>query len=198
MKRTAQPDAILVKNYQNGDDSAFEQLLLRYKSKVYSTIYLIVKDRDEAEDLMQETFIKVIDTIKGGRYNEEGKFAPWLMRIAHNMAIDHFRRNKRYPTIVMDDESAFLETRLVSYQNGENEKIKAELQQQIRALIKQLPDTQRQVLVMRHFAGLSFQEIADLTGVSINTALGRMRYALINIRKKLTQTDPAYVRELYP
>ena len=126
MKRTAQPDAILVKNYQNGDDNAFEALLLRYKSKVYSTIYLIVKDRDEAEDLMQETFIKVIDTIKGGRYNEEGKFAPWLMRIAHNMAIDHFRRNKRYPTIVMDDESAFLETRLVSYQNGENEKIKAD------------------------------------------------------------------------
>lgn len=198
MKRTALPDATLVKNYQQGDDAAFEALLYRYKSKVFNTIYLIVKDRDEAEDLLQDTFIKAVDTIKGGRYNEEGKFAPWLLRIAHNMAIDHFRRNKRYPTVVIDDESTFLESRLVSHQNGENEKIKAELQQQIRVLIHQLPDAQRQVLVMRHFAGLSFQEIADLTGVSINTALGRMRYALINIRKKLTQTDPAYVRELYP
>lgn len=198
MKRTALSDAVLISKYQSGDDVAFEELLNRYKSKVFSTIYLIVKDRDIAEDLLQDTFIKAVDTIKGGRYNEEGKFGPWIMRVAHNMAIDTFRRNKRYPTLVIDSGSPLEDSDSFATQSSEDLHIKAELHSHLRSLIQELPEAQRQVLILRHFAGMSFQEIAEFTGVSINTALGRMRYALINIRKKLVHRDPAYVRELYP
>jgi RNA polymerase sigma-70 factor (ECF subfamily) len=198
MKRTTLTDGALISMYREGDDSAFEALVYRHKSKVYTAIYLIVKDRDVAEDLLQETFIKAIDTIKGGRYNEEGKFGPWLQRVGHNMAIDYFRRNKRYPTVVLEDGSPLLDDEIFATQSSETLHIKAELHQHLRQLIQELPLAQRQVLILRHFAGLSFQEIAVQTDVSINTALGRMRYALINLRKKLVQRDPAYVRELYP
>jgi RNA polymerase sigma-70 factor (ECF subfamily) len=165
---------------------------------VYTTIYLIVKDRYIAEDLMQEAYIKAIDVMKSGRYNEEGKFLPWILRIAHNMAIDHFRKEKRYPTIVLEDGSKVFNSFEFAEDSVEDMQLKADQVANVRELIKKLPDEQREVLVMRHYEDLSFQEIADQTGVSINTALGRMRYALINLRKMLNKQEIAYDAKLYP
>ncbi|MHA8107678.1 RNA polymerase sigma factor [Aquirufa sp. 5-AUSEE-100C1] len=191
-------DAALLSAYIQGDDKAFETLVKRSKSKVYTTIYLIVKDRYIAEDLMQEAYIKAIDVIKSGRYNEEGKFLPWILRIAHNMAIDHFRKDKRYPTIVLEDGSKVFNSFDFAEDSAEEQQMKADQVENIREMIKKLPDEQREVLVMRHYEDLSFQEIADQTGVSINTALGRMRYALINLRKMLNKQEIAYDAKLYP
>jgi RNA polymerase sigma factor (sigma-70 family) len=191
-------DAALLSAYIQGDDKAFETLVKRSKSKVYTTIYLIVKDRYIAEDLMQEAYIKAIDVIKSGRYNEEGKFLPWILRIAHNMAIDHFRKDKRNPTIVLEDGSKVFNSFDFAEDSAEEQQMKADQVENIREMIKKLPDEQREVLVMRHYEDLSFQEIADQTGVSINTALGRMRYALINLRKMLNKQEIAYDAKLYP
>jgi len=191
-------DAALLSAYIQGDDKAFETLVKRSKSKVYTTIYLIVKDRYIAEDLMQEAYIKAIDVIKSGRYNEEGKFLPWILRISHNMAIDHFRKDKRYPTIVLEDGSKVFNSFDFAEDSVEELQMKADQVENIREMIKKLPDEQREVLVMRHYEDLSFQEIADQTGVSINTALGRMRYALINLRKMLNKQEIAYDAKLYP
>ena len=191
-------DAALLSAYIQGDDKAFETLVKRSKSKVYTTIYLIVKDRYIAEDLMQEAYIKAIDVMKSGRYNEEGKFLPWVLRIAHNMAIDHFRKEKRYPTIVLEDGSKVFNSFEFAEDSVEDMQLKADQVANVRELIKKLPDEQREVLVMRHYEDLSFQEIADQTGVSINTALGRMRYALINLRKMLNKQEIAYDAKLYP
>lgn len=191
-------DAALLSAYIQGDDKAFETLVKRSKSKVYTTIYLIVKDRYIAEDLMQEAYIKAIDVIKSGRYNEEGKFLPWILRISHNMAIDHFRKDKRYPTIVLEDGSKVFNSFDFAEDSVEEQQMKADQVENIREMIKKLPDEQREVLVMRHYEDLSFQEIADQTGVSINTALGRMRYALINLRKMLNKQEIAYDAKLYP
>ena len=190
-------DGALISAYISGDDKAFETLIKRSKSKVYTTIYLIVKDRYTAEDLMQEAYIKAIDVIKAGRYNEEGKFLPWILRIAHNMAIDHFRKEKRYPTIVLEDGSPFLNSFQFAEDSVEDQQMRADQIANVREMIKQLPDEQREVLVMRHYEELSFQEIAEQTGVSINTALGRMRYALINLRKMLQKQESAYETKLY-
>ena len=181
-------DRELVSYYKNGNEKAFEELVDRHKNKVYTTIYLIVKNEFVAEDLLQEAFIKAIKTIKSGKYNEEGKFFPWISRIAHNMAIDHFRKQKRYPTIVMEDGSSVFQTIDFMEDSYETKKIKEETHAKLRLLIQTLPDTQRDVLMMRHYMEMSFQEIAENTGVSINTALGRMRYALINLRKQMNQT----------
>lgn len=191
-------DAALLSAYIQGDDKAFETLVKRSKSKVYTTIYLIVKDRYVAEDLMQEAYIKAIDVMKSGRYNEEGKFLPWILRIAHNMAIDYFRKEKRYPTIVLEDGSKLFNSFQFAEDSIEDIQLKADQVANVRELIKKLPDEQREVLIMRHYEDLSFQEIADQTGVSINTALGRMRYALINLRKMLTKQEIAYDAKLYP
>ena len=191
-------DAALLSAYIQGDDKAFETLVKRSKSKVYTTIYLIVKDRYIAEDLMQDAYIKAIDVIKSGRYNEEGKFLPWILRISHNMAIDHFRKEKRYPTIVLEDGSKVFNSFDFAEDSVEEQQMKADQVENIREMIKKLPDEQREVLVMRHYEDLSFQEIADQTGVSINTALGRMRYALINLRKMLNKQEIAYDAKLYP
>ncbi len=191
-------DAALLSAYIQGDDKAFETLVKRSKSKVYTTIYLIVKDRYVAEDLMQEAYIKAIDVMKSGRYNEEGKFLPWILRIAHNMAIDYFRKEKRYPTIVLEDGSKVFNSFEFAEDSVEDMQLKADQVANVRELIKKLPDEQREVLVMRHYEDLSFQEIADQTGVSINTALGRMRYALINLRKMLNKQEIAYDAKLYP
>ncbi len=177
-------DSVLVSLYKNGNEKAFETLVKRYKSKVYTAIYLIVKDSYIAEDLLQDAFIKAVTTIKTGRYNEEGKFLPWLLRIAHNLAIDHFRREKRYPTIVMEDGNNVFDTMEFSEDSAESIQIKQETHARLRDMIDKLPPVQREVLIMRHYGDMSFQEIADATGVSINTALGRMRYALINLRKQ--------------
>ena len=189
-------DSKLVSLYQQGNEEAFEALLHRHKSKIYTGIYLIVKDRYVAEDLLQETFIKAINTIRSGRYNEEGKFAPWLSRIAHNLSIDYFRKCKRYPEIVLEDGSAVLNGMEFSEESRESKQITKDNKDRIRSLIKELPDEQKQVLIMRHYLQMSFQEIADRTGVSINTALGRMRYALINLRKKMSKSR-AYDKDVY-
>ncbi len=191
-------DSELLSLYQQGNEEAFEVLLHRHKSRIYTAIYLIVKDRYRAEDLLQETFIKAVNTIKSGRYNEEGKFLPWISRIAHNMAIDSYRRSRRYPEIVLDDNSRLFNSMDFSEDSAESLQIAQDTQSRLRDFIKELPNEQRQVLIMRHYMDMSFQEIADKTGVSINTALGRMRYALINLRKKMTKTQYAYDQNVYP
>lgn len=172
-------------------------LLYRHKSKIFSAIYFIVKDRYVAEDLLQDTFIKAVHTMRSGRYNEEGKFLPWLSRIAHNLAIDYFRKEKRYPEVVLEDGSRLFDSIQFSEESFESKQLKEDTRLRLRSLVKALPVEQRQVLIMRHYLNMSFQEIADRTGVSINTALGRMRYALINLRKKMVTQPSAYDKNVY-
>ncbi len=198
MKSRNLSDSELVSLYKVGNEEAFEELVERHKSRVYTSIYLIVKDRYLAEDILQETFIKAIKTIQRGKYNEEGKYLPWIMRIAHNLSVDHFRKNKRFPTVVMEDGSRVFNSLEFSEESYETTQIKNEVQSKVRDLIQQLPESQKQVLIMRHYMGHSFQEIADNTGVSINTALGRMRYALINLRKQMEKYKLAYDKNFYP
>tara|TARA_Y100000588_G_C13903080_1_gene773747 strand:- start:21 stop:620 length:600 start_codon:yes stop_codon:yes gene_type:complete len=198
MRKYAINDSQLISQYKNGNEEAFSTLVNRHKKKIFTTIYLIVKDQYLAEDLMQDTFVKVVNTVKSGRYNEEGKFLPWVSRIAHNLAIDHFRKAKRYPTIVMEDGSNVFNTLEFSEVSIESKQIQQDTHALLRDLIKELPDAQREVLMMRHYMHMSFQEIADATDVSINTALGRMRYALINLRKKMDKKNIAYDQNLYP
>jgi RNA polymerase sigma-70 factor (ECF subfamily) len=197
MNKLSLSDAELLSQYKNGNEEAFSVLLNRHQDRVFTTIYVIVKDQPLAEDLMQEVFIKAIRTIKSGKYNEEGKFLPWILRIAHNIAIDQFRKEKRYPTIVMEDGSNIFNTLDFSEGSFEDIQIKQDTYDLLKRYIKELPDSQREVLVMRHYMQMSFQEIAEATGVSINTALGRMRYALINLRKKLKKNSIAYDKNFY-
>ncbi|CAG5074313.1 RNA polymerase sigma-H factor [Dyadobacter sp. CECT 9623] len=197
MEKVLVSDSELVTLYIRGNEKAFEKLVQRHKSRIYTTIYLIVKDQYVAEDLLQDTFIKAVDTIKGGRYNDEGKFLPWIIRIAHNLAIDYFRRDKRYPNVVFEDGSSVFNTLDFSEDSVESIQIRQETHEQLREMIQRLPDVQKQVLIMRHYEDMSFQEIADATGVSINTALGRMRYALINLRKQFNQRAPQYDKNFY-
>ncbi|WP_296621003.1 sigma-70 family RNA polymerase sigma factor [Marivirga sp.] len=196
-QKTKLDDSQLVGQYINGNEVAFEELVNRHKSRIFTTIYMIVKDQYVAEDLMQEVFIKAIRTLKSGRYNEEGKFLPWILRIAHNLAIDKFRKNKRYPTIVMDDGNSVFETLEFAEGTFEDAQMKKDVHKSLRKLIQELPEAQKQVLIMRHYMDMSFKEISDQTGVSINTALGRMRYALINLRKKMQQYNIAYDHNFY-
>ena len=198
MNTVVMSDTELVSSYRRGNEAAFATLLSKYQSKIYTTIYLIVKDRYLAEDLTQDVFIKAINRIKAGTYNEEGKFGPWVGRIAHNLAIDYFRKNKRNPLIVTEDGTSVFNTMEFTEESIESVKIKEDTNARLRSLIETLPENQKEVLMMRHFAGMSFQEIAEQTGVSINTALGRMRYALINLRKKYKELDKAYDKNLYP
>jgi RNA polymerase sigma factor (sigma-70 family) len=197
MEKVQVSDSELVTLYIRGNEKAFEKLVQRHKSRIYTTIYLIVKDQYVAEDLLQDTFIKAVDTIKSGRYNDEGKFLPWIIRIAHNLAIDYFRRDKRYPNVVFEDGSSVFNTLDFSEDSVESIQIRQETHEQLREMIQRLPDVQKQVLIMRHYEDMSFQEIADATGVSINTALGRMRYALINLRKQFNQRAPQYDKNFY-
>ncbi len=190
-------DSLLVSSYKSGSEEAFEELVSRHKSRVFTTIYLIVKDKYIAEDLLQDAFIKVVKTIKSGKYNEEGKFLPWVLRIAHNLAIDYFRKSKRYPTIVMEDGSRVFNTLDFAEDSIESVQIKQDTNAVLNKLIQELPESQREVLIMRHFMQMSFQDIAESTNVSINTALGRMRYALINLRKKMEQRNIAYDNTVY-
>ncbi len=182
-------DQNLVTQYIQGNEACLEMLINRHKDRIFTTIILIVKDSYIAEDLFQETFIKIIKNLKKGKYNEEGKFLPWAIRIARNMAIDYFRKMKRMPTITgSDGEDVFRKIRL-AVDNREEEMIRLEKEGMVRAVINKLPEEQRQVLILRHYGELSFKEIAAMTGVSINTALGRMRYALNNMRKMMEHTS---------
>ena len=178
-------DQDLVKLYLNGDESVLAELIKRHKTKIYTSIYLLVKDQYLAEDIFQEAFIKVINTLRSGRYNEEGKFLPWVMRISHNLVIDHFRREKRSPTITSADGTDILNSLQILEESTEDKSLKNQTHADLREMIRLLPDDQKEVLIMRHYADLSFKDIADLTEVSINTALGRMRYALSNLRKMM-------------
>ena len=191
-------DHKLTSLYKDGDDRALAILLERHKSRIYTTIYLIVKDKFIAEDLFQEAFMKAIHTIKIGRYNEEKKFLPWILRIAHNLAIDHFRKEKRYPTIIMEDGRELFNTLEFSEESFEDIQVQKETHEHLRRMIDELPKVQKEVLIKRHYMELSFQEIAEETEVSINTALGRMRYALINLKKKMKQYKIAYDKSIYP
>ena len=183
MKRDLISDAVLVTNYISGDENALARLIERHKQKIYSFIYSKVYDRDVTEDIFQDTFIKVIRTLKLGKYNEEGKFLPWVMRIAHNLVIDHFRKNNRMPKFDNTDEFNIFSVISDSSLNAEKRIIKDQVEDDVRRLIEELPEDQKQVLIMRMYKDMSFKEISENTGVSINTALGRMRYALINLRK---------------
>ena len=187
-------DQELVQLYLNGQESAFETLLHRHKRKVWSHIYLLVRDRELTEDLFQETFIKVVNTLKGGKYNEEGKYLPWVMRIAHNLVIDHFRRSKKMPMVRSSDEHDVFATHAQPGKNVEQRLVNVQVDADVRKLIEHLPEEQREVVIMRTYLGMSFKEIAEHTGVSINTALGRMRYALINMRKLIRKHDIALER----
>ena len=183
MQKEIISDAQLVSNYIRGDESALEVLVTRHKQRIYSFIYSKVFDRDISEDIFQDTFIKVIKTLKRGKYNEEGKFLPWVMRIAHNLVIDHFRKNSRMPKF--DNSGDFNIFSVISDNslNAEKSIIKGQVEADVRRLIDELPEDQKEVLIMRMYNDMSFKEISERTGVSINTALGRMRYALINMRK---------------
>lgn len=182
-------DQELVRHYLDGNEYAFEILLKRHKRKVWSHIYLMVRDRDITEDLFQEAFIKVVHTLKTGKYNEEGKFLPWVMRIAHNLVIDHFRRQKKMPMVRSNDDHDVFATVAMPGKNVEQKIVNAQIDEDVRKLIEHLPEEQREVVVMRTYLGMSFKEIAEHTDVSINTALGRMRYALINMRKLIDKHD---------
>jgi RNA polymerase sigma factor (sigma-70 family) len=197
-KRIGPQDSELIAQYRNGSEAAFDLLVDRYQSKIYTTIFLIVKNQKIAEDLLQDVFVKVVQTINSDRYNEEGKFQPWILRIAHNLAVDHFRKAKRYPTILMEDGSNVFNSLRFAEISVEDQKVKEDTIELVKRLIDELPEAQKEVLVMRHYLEMSFQDIADQTGVSINTALGRMRYALIHLRKKMKQLNIAYDKTIYP
>ncbi|MBI9041193.1 sigma-70 family RNA polymerase sigma factor [Lutibacter sp.] len=183
MESTLISDSVLVCDYINGNEKSLEILIIRHKQRIFSFILSKVLDRDLAEDIFQDTFIKVINTLKRGAYNEEGKFLPWVMRISHNLIIDHFRRKKRIPIFKNTDEFDIFSVISDDVLNVEKQLIKDQILEDVTGLIEQLPDDQKEVLVMRLFKDMSFKEIAENTDVSINTALGRMRYALINLRK---------------
>lgn len=176
-------DATLVSDYINGNEAALADLITRHKQRIYSFIYSKVFDRNVAEDIFQDTFIKVINTLKRGAYNEEGKFLPWVMRIAHNLVIDHFRKNNRMPKFENNDDFNIFSVLSDGVPNIEKRLVKNQVEEDVRRLIQELPEDQKNVLIMRMYKEMSFKEISEQTGVSINTALGRMRYALINLRK---------------
>jgi RNA polymerase sigma factor (sigma-70 family) len=184
-------DQEIIKIYIAGDANALSPLITRYKDKIFTSIYLLVKDRYLAEDIFQDVFIRIIDTIRGGRYTDEGKFLPWAMRIAHNLCVDHFRKVKRNPTIKTSDDRDIFDVLNFSEEGVDSRMMNEQTSDKVRRMIDLLPEDQREVIVLRHYADLSFKEIADLTGCSINTALGRMRYALLNLRKMMTEKQIA-------
>jgi len=182
-------DQELIKRYLDGNERSFEILLSRHKQKIYTSIYLFVKDQSLAEDIFQEVFIKIIDTLRKGKYNHEGKFLQWAMRISYNMCVDYFRRSKRRPQVSPTETFDIFDVLQVTDENAEQSMIKSQTHDKVRKLVDLLPPEQREVVILRHYADMSFKEIAKLTRVSINTALGRMRYALINIRRMVEEKE---------
>ncbi len=189
MQVTSLNDQQLIHRYLDGDERSFEELLKRHKQKIYTSIYLFVKNQSLAEDIFQEVFIKIIDTLRKGKYNHEGKFVQWAMRISYNMCVDYFRRNKRRPKVSPTDTFDIFDVLQTGDDNAEQAIMKSQTHEKIRKLVDMLPDEQREVVILRHYADMSFKEISQLTRVSINTALGRMRYALINIRKMIEEKE---------
>jgi RNA polymerase sigma-70 factor, ECF subfamily len=183
------PDALLVKNYIAGDEQSLAILIERHQSKIYGFIYSKIADRDVTDDVFQDTFIKVIKTLKSNSYNEEGKFLPWVMRIAHNLVVDHFRRNKKMPMQRETEEYSIFSYMSDNSMNVEGRMITDQVESDLQRLLEELPADQKEVLVMRMYQDMSFKEIAESTGVSINTALGRMRYALMNLRKVIEKNQ---------
>ena len=180
-------DHELIHAFRDGDLQALEALVIRHKDKLFTSILFLVKDKYLAEDIFQDVLIKIIDTIRGGRYTEEGKFLPWAMRIAHNLCVDHFRKVKRTPTIKTSDDRDIFEVINFTEDGADVKIMKRQSHDRVRRMLDLLPEDQREVIILRHYADLSFKEIAALTNCSINTALGRMRYGLINLRKMMTE-----------
>ena len=180
-------DHELIHDFKDGNLYALETLVIRHKDKMYTSILFLVKDKYLAEDIFQDVLIKIIDTIRGGRYTEEGKFLPWAMRIAHNLCVDHFRKVKRTPAIKTSDDRDIFEVINFTEDGADVKMMKRQSHDRVRQMLDLLPEDQREVIILRHYADLSFKEIASLTNCSINTARGRMRYGLINLRKMMTQ-----------
>jgi RNA polymerase sigma-70 factor (ECF subfamily) len=192
MKTVTQlPDRQLINLYLDGDLEAFSTVVHRYKDKIYSSIYLLVKDKYLAEDIFQDSFIRIIDTLQNGKYSDEGKFLPWAMRIAHNLCVDHFRKVKRSPVIKTSDDRDIFDVLNFSEPGADHRMMQRQTHERVRKILELLPEDQREVIIMRHYADLSFKEIAKLTNCSINTALGRMRYGLINLRKMVVEKQIA-------
>lgn len=194
MRNSKVTDKELITCFLNGDESGLEELIRRHQRKIFTSIILLVKDKELAEDLFQETFIKVINTLRSGNYYDEGKFLPWAIRIAHNLVIDYFRKQKRMPMVRDTDEFSILNTLPMTEENVEEKMVVSQIHREVRQLIEHLPVDQREVVIMRHYADMSFKEIAEITNVSINTSLGRMRYALINLRKLIQEKNLVLVK----
>jgi RNA polymerase sigma factor (sigma-70 family) len=184
-------DNDLINLFVAGNVNALEVLVLRHKDKLYTSILFLVKDKYLAEDIFQDVFIRIIDTMRGGRYTEEGKFLPWAMRIAHNLCVDHFRKVKRTPTIKTGENQDIFEVLNFTEDSAEDKMMKKQSHNRVKDMLDQLPEDQREVIILRHYADMSFKEIASVTNCSINTALGRMRYGLINLRKMMVQKQIA-------
>ncbi|NDE10891.1 MAG: sigma-70 family RNA polymerase sigma factor [Chitinophagia bacterium] len=182
----------LVQLYLKGNTNALSCLISRYKDKIYTSIYLLVKDKYMAEDIFQEVFIRIIDSLKAKGYSNEGKFLPWALRISHNLCVDHFRKVKRTPKITTSDDRDIFEVLNFSEPNAETRLIQSQRHEKVRKMIDLLPEDQREVIILRHYGDLSFKEIASITKCSTNTALGRMRYGLINMRKMTLEKNIAF------
>ena len=192
MKTNSQvTDNQLVAAFQQGNNNALEVLITRHKDKIFTSILILTKDKYMAEDLFQDVFIKIIDTLRSKKYNEEGKFLPWALRVSHNLVVDHFRKVNRKPTIITSDKQDIFEMINVVEEGVDRTMIRTQSQERMRKVVDMLPEEQREVIVLRHFADLSFKEIAEITNCSINTALGRMRYGLMNLRKLMTEKQIA-------
>ena len=191
IKKTNTPDADLITEYLKGSETSLEKLINRHQLQIFNFINSKVNDRDKSEDIFQDTFIKVIRTLKNGSYNEEGKFLPWVMRIAHNLVIDHFRKNSRIPIIENKEEFDIFQFLSDTTPNAEVALVQEQVLKDIQNLVDELPEDQKEVLIMRLYRDMSFKEIAENTNVSINTALGRMRYAIINLRKMISDNKIA-------
>ena len=189
MQNHAISDQELIGRYLAGHHPSLERLIRRHKNRVFAYILMVVKDKELSEDLFQDTFIKVINTIRSGQYKEEGKFIQWVMRIAHNLIIDHFRKAKRIPVVENSDEYDIFDRVRIPVESVEEVMITEQIHQDVKKLIDYLPKEQKEVLIMRHYGDMSFKDIAEVTNVSINTALGRMRYALINLRKLVKENE---------
>ncbi|MCD4745152.1 MAG: sigma-70 family RNA polymerase sigma factor [Bacteroidales bacterium] len=190
MKAHVINDKELISSYLLGNQASLEKLIHRHKNRVFAYILMIVKDKQLADDIFQDTFIKVINTIRSGAYKEEGKFIQWVMRIAHNLIIDYFRKSNRIPVIDNNNEEFdIFDTINITDESIEDRMITKQIHQDVRALIEFLPSEQKEVLYLRHYSEMSFKDIAEQTNVSINTALGRMRYALINLRKLIDEKE---------